>query len=138
MAAVDLVLENPYVFINAVDYSAQVEKVTITYDADAVENTAGSAAGTHTFMGGLKNWSMEFELKQDFSASGFDEKLFALVGTTMTVEVRPAQGARSTSNPGYNGTALLTSFPPFGTGIGELVKTTVKFMPAGALSRDTA
>lgn len=133
MPPVDIVLANPYVLINAVDYSSAIISVSLPASVNPVDNTSGSAAFTKSMMAGLKEWSMEFKMKADFSASGFDTLLFAIwnAGAAVALEVRPAQGARSTSNPAYTGTAVLLNHTPFSSSVGDLVDTTVKFVPGG-------
>ena len=71
------------------------------------------------------------------SARALDSILFPLVGTAVALIVRPASGVVSTSNPQFNGTGVLTSYPPL-TGGPELVKTTITFAPNNTLTRTTA
>lgn len=135
-----LILVNAFCSINAVDLSSRVRQAAINYEADAVDqSTMGD--GTHTFLAGLKNYSVDVTFAQDFAASNVDATLFGIVGTAVQVEIRPTTAARSVTNPGYNATMLLASYNPFGTQISALHEAPVRFVPGGAaptLLRSTA
>ncbi len=126
-----LVLTNAFFSVNAVDLSSRVRQVAINYEADAVDqSTMGD--GTHTFLAGLKNYSVDVTFAQDFAAGNVDATLFPLVGTAIAVEFRPTTAARSATNPGYNATMLLASYNPVGTQINALHEAPVRFVPGGA------
>lgn len=133
-----LVLTDALVEINSVDLSDHVEKVTLEYGADMVEATA-MGDDTHDNLPGLKNWGLTVEFQQDFASAKVDATLFPLVGAAaFAIEVRPVNAARSATNPGYTGQALVESYPPLGNKVGELAKTTAVFKPGGTLSRTTS
>lgn len=134
-----LVLTNAYVLLNAVDLSDHVKSVTVNYTADEVDATTMSL-GSRARLGGLKDWSIDVTFAQDYALSSVDATLFPLVGTTFAVEVRPTNGARSTTNPAYTGTGLLSSYTPMGQAVGALNEATVKISGANgtALARQTA
>ncbi len=132
-----MVLKNAYILINNVDLSNHVDNVSLTYEANAVETTAFGSS-TKTRICGLKDWSVELELNQDYAAGSVDATLFPLVGgAAFPVEVRPDAGARSATNPAYTGNVILTSYPPIDGKVGELAKTKIKLQAAGDLSRLT-
>lgn len=128
---------NGFVSINGVDLSAYTRSVTINYSAEMLDETA-MADTTRVNLGGLKNWSMEFEFNQDFASSATDVSLFSLVGTASTLIVRPTASAVSTTNPNYTGSGILESYTPFGNSVGDLATANAMFVSAGALSRATA
>lgn len=125
------VLTDAYVSINSVALSNRVRSVTINYSADEVEQTTMSD-GTHNFLGGLKNYSVDIEFGQDFAASNVDATMFGIVGTAVAVEIRPTSSSRSATNPGYNATMLVAEYNPIGNSIGELATATARFVPGGA------
>ena len=131
------ILDNAFVEFASNDLSAYVRSVTLNYEAETQDETA-MGDDTRIMKGGLKNWSVEVELNQDFASSALDSIVFSLVGTTGTLKVRQDGGSASTSNPEYSGTALLTSYPPFGNSVGDLATTSLSFAPAGTLSRATS
>jgi hypothetical protein len=131
------VFTNAYVMLNAVDLSDHVKSVTLDYKGELQDNTAMGAT-TRTRLGGLKDWSLEIEFFQDFAAAEVDATLFGLVGTPFTIEVKPVNAAASPTNPRYNGTGILESYPPIGGSVGEMAMTSVSIQAAGVLSRAIA
>ncbi len=130
-----LVLTDPTVTINTVPLTAFTQSVTITYSRELVDITV-MAATTRARLGGLFDWSMAFEMTQDFAASGPDVTLFSLVGVSTALKVRVTSGAISATNPEYQGNGLLESYPPLQNTIGELATITLNFLANGALTRD--
>jgi len=132
-----LVLIDASVVINSVDLSDHVRSVTINYSADMVEDT-NMGDDTHTMLGGLKNWSMDIEFAQDYAAGEVDATLFALVGTSFTIDVKPTSGAVAATNPKYTGTGILESYNPVSGSVGDLATASVAVQAAGTLSRATS
>ena len=85
--------------------------------------------------GGLKTWSVDVNAHQDFAAARVGAALFALVGTTTCIELRPANTCSTAINPSFSGIAILEDFPPMAGGVGSLLDTTFKFASTGTLSR---
>ena len=133
-----LVLVNAQVLVNAVDLSDHVRQVTLNYKAELQDDTHMSDT-TRERVPGLLDWDLSVDFNQDFAAAKVDATLFPLVGAAaFAVEVRPVAAARSATNPGYNGSAVLADYPILGQQVGALATTTVKFSAAGTLSRSTA
>lgn len=132
------VFNDAFVSINGVDLSDHVKSVTLNYSAELQETTAMGDT-TRNRIGGLKDWSIEVEMYQNFAAASVDATLFGLVGTTFSVIVRADKSdAVSATNPNYTGTGILESYPPIGGGVGEVAMTSVTIQAAGALTRATA
>ena len=131
------VLKNAKVLLAGNDVSTDVTQVTITYSAQALDNTA-MGQNSKTSLGGLFDWPVTLELFQDYSAAGLDSILFPLIGTVITVEIRPDAGARSTSNPAFTGSALLESYEPITGQVGQMTKTKISLKPASDLARQTS
>jgi len=132
-----IVLTDASVVIGGNDVSANVKSVTINYAAELQDSTV-MGDDTRRRLGGLKDWSMDVELAQDFAASQLDSILFPLVGTTFTVTLKPTSSAVGTSNPSYSGTGILENYPPLGNSIGDLATTSISIQSAGTLARATA
>ncbi len=134
------VLTNAFVEVDdtvtTTNLSGHVRSLTLNYAADMIEDT-NMGDNTRQRIGGLKDWSVELELAQDFAAT-VDPILFDLVGTTFTVTIRPDSAVKSTTNPEFTGTGILESYPPFGNPVGELATTTVTIQAAGDLQRSTS
>jgi len=128
------VLKDASVTINSVDLSDRVASVTLDISADIVDLSAMS--DTYKEKGaGLLDWSMSVEFRQDFGASNVDATLFPLLGVSTTVIVLPTSGGVSATNPTYTGTAILSSYPPIGGGVGDGASSSASFDGTGPLVR---
>lgn len=116
---------------------ADSNQVSLTYSAEVLDDTAFGDS-TRSSKGGLKNWSADVTIIQNFAASAIDSKLFPLVGTTATLAIRPTSSAKGGSNPEYTGTALFADYNIVGNSVGELAQATISFRSAGDLSRSTS
>lgn len=132
-----LIFSDAFVSIDGDDVSSSVKSVTVNYSAEMQDDTV-MGDDTKSNKGGLKNWSIEVELLQDFGGSALDSILFPLVGTTFIVIVRPTSDTVSATNPNYTGTGILESYPPMGGAVGDLASTSITIQPAGTLSRATS
>jgi hypothetical protein len=134
--ATSVYLSNPSVTINSVDLSDQCTAASITYNVEALENTAfGSTARTYT--AGLANNSVTVTLYQSYASNETEASIYALVGTTTTLVLKPASGAVSTTNPSYTLTgAYLESHTPINASLGELSTIDLTFT-GGTLAKAT-
>ncbi len=134
--ATSVYLSNPSVTINSVDLSDQCTAATITYNVEALENTAfGSTARTYT--AGLANNSITVTLYQSYASNETEASIYTLVGTTTTLVLKPASGAVSTTNPSYTLTgAYLESHTPINASLGELSTIDLTFT-GGTLAKAT-
>jgi hypothetical protein len=135
--ATSVYLSNPSVTINSVDLSDQCTAATITYNVEALENTAfGSTARTYT--AGLANNSITVTLYQSYAATETEASIYSLVGTTTTLVLQPASGAVSATNPSYTLTgAYLESHTPINASLGELSTIDLTFT-GGTLAKATS
>jgi hypothetical protein len=135
--ATSVYLSNPSVTINSVDLSDQCTAATITYNVEALENTAfGSTARTYT--AGLANNSITVTLYQSYAGSETEASIYSLVGTTTTLVLKPASGAASATNPSYTLTgAYLESHTPINASLGELSTIDLTFT-GGTLAKATS
>ena len=130
-------LSNPSVTINSVDLSDQCTAATITYTAEALENTAfGSTARTYT--AGLQNNSVTVTLYQSYAGSETEVSVYNLVGTTTTLVLKPSSAAVSATNPSYTiATAYLESHTPINASLGELSTIDLTFT-GGTITKATS
>ncbi|HEU0139610.1 MAG TPA: hypothetical protein VFQ79_07865 [Bryobacteraceae bacterium] len=133
-----LVLKDARVEVNSVQLSDHVRSVTLTVNADEVEDT-NMGDNTHVRLAGLKDWSISVEFAQNFAAASVDATLFPLIGAAaFPVKVRPTSGVVGPTNPEYSGNAILTEYSPIDGAVGDLATTSVNFVAAGDLTRATA
>jgi hypothetical protein len=110
-----LVYTDAMVFINGIDLSNHVRQLTLTYEAEMLDNTAMGTSGTRS-------------------------TLFPLIGAAaFPIRVKPVNAsAISATNPEYQGNAVLESYPPLTGEVGALAMCSAQFRAGGgsALVRD--
>lgn len=132
------ILTDPFFSIGGTDLSDHVKSVTLDYGADTPELTAGGD-DTHIFAaGGLKTWSMSVEFNQDYAASNVDATLFAAIGASSAIVLRPDTDAVGVTNPSYTGNGIASNYNPVSGSIGEVMTTPLQIVAAGTLSRATS
>jgi hypothetical protein len=131
-------LSNPgEVLIGAVDVTDQCTAATFTYEVDTLENTAfGQTARTN--VGGLENNTLTLTMYMSYAAAETYATLQPLVGTQVTVSVKPAAGAASATNPKQVlTTTFLASLPVVNATLGELSTVDIEFV-GGSYSEVTS
>lgn len=130
-------LYNAYLSVNGVALSGWTKTVRVPQGVESLDDTAmGDTTRTH--LGGLKTWSVEADLEQDYASSAVDQTLNAIVGTVVAIEVRPDAGSVSATNPKWTGNALVKDYQPIGGTVGELHMTRLMLESAGPLTRATS
>lgn len=114
-----MILKNAYVLINAVDLSAYVSEVDLTFDAEMQDDTVmGDAARSNA--PGLVNATASITFKNPWAASGPDATLFPLIGAApFAVAIRPVNTTIATTNPEYQIMMALQSWNPIGGAVGD-------------------
>lgn len=132
-------LTNMFTLFNAVDLSDHTVNSIVTANADELDSTAMSAGGWRSYTGGLKAGQWQFELLDDFALSSVDATIWAafLAGTSVALEVRAVNSARSTTNPAYTGSVLPAKFS-IGGQLGTMAKKSLTINITGALARQTS
>lgn len=125
------------VVVNSEDLSDHVRQVTLNVSADELDDTAMGDT-YRSRIGGLLDWSVTIEWNQDFAASEVDATLFPILGTVVTVTVKPTSAAVSATNPSYSGSVLVNDYSPMSNSVGDLATTSVNWPGAGALTRATS
>lgn len=128
-----IVWKNAFFAMNGTDYSSDVQELTLNYSAEMLDATV-MGLNTRTNKGGLKNWSVEVTFLQNFASGRIGSALFALIGTTTCIEVRPDNSCSTAINPSYSGIGIPDA-NGFGGAVGVLLPTQCTFQAAGDLSR---
>ena len=123
--------------INSVDLSDHVQSVTLNYEAELQDSTC-MGDDTRLNTGGLKNWSMDVQFAQDYASNEVDATMFSIVGSGVTVVLKPTSGAVSSTNPSYSGTGVIGSYNPLGNSVGDLATAPVTIASGGTLTRATS
>ena len=91
-------LSNPVVTINAVDLTDQCSSAVLTRVIEALESTAfGSSSRVYT--SGLENNTLTVTLYNSYAVSETYATLKTLVGTQITVTIKPTSASTSATNP---------------------------------------
>ena len=117
--------------------STSIASVTLDITTDEVETTAfGSSYRTR--IGGLKDASVSFDFHQDFAADSIDATLFPLLGTSVEIVILPTDAAVGATNPSYTFNALVTSYQPFASSVGDLATLSISWPVTGPVVRAAA
>lgn len=126
-----LVLTNALVLVNANDLSNHVQSVSIEGTRNEVDVTSMGDTNTEIVLG-LGDVTITATVFNDYAAASLDSILFPLwqTNTPFTVEIRPVNAARSTSNPAYTMSALMPTYSPISGSVGDAVTTDLTFRNA--------
>jgi len=120
MASTSTYLSNAVVTINAVDMTGECSSANLTRTFDALESTNMSNTA-RTFVGGLENSSLVVDLYNSYAASQTYATLKSLVGTAVTVKIKPTSAATSATNPEHTLTgAFMGTLPLVVSSLGAL------------------
>ena len=120
-------LSNPVVTINAVDMSDQCTSAVFTRLIESLESTAFGQTN-RSYVGGLENSTLTVTMYNSFAVSETYATLKALVGTQVTVKVKPTSAATSATNPESTLTAAyMESLPIVNGQLGALDTIDITF-----------
>lgn len=131
-------LTNAYILIGASDLSDHSSSVEFEVEAEELDSTTFSSSGWSSNLGGLKNGSLKLGIKGDYAAANVDSILWAMLGTIQTFEIKAVNAARSTSNPSYTGSVLISKLTPVTGDVGNLVEFDLTWPTTGTVTRLTA
>jgi hypothetical protein len=133
-----MVLKDAYVMVNTVNISAWVKSLKLDYGA-AIKETTAMTQNSFAGLAGLKDWSVDLEVNQDFGASAIDATMFALVGgAAVAIKIRPTSAAVGSTNPEFQGNVLVESYPPLSGSKGDVAGASIKLRGTGDLVRATS
>lgn len=129
---------NAYFWLQGVDLSADVESITLNYGSEMLDETA-MGDDTRVNKGGLKTWSIDFNVHQDYATtSDPDAVIWPLVGTTTCFEIRTNNSCTTGTNPAWYGIGVIESYAPVGGSVGSLLDAAGTIQSAGSITRATA
>jgi hypothetical protein len=118
------------------DLSDHISSVTINTTFDIVETTAfGNSAKTR--IAGLADNSVSLEFHQDYATSSVEQTIYPLLGTAVTVSVKPVNTTTSAVNPQYAFSAVVSEWTPLNGSVGELATASVTWPISGAITKTT-
>lgn len=123
--------------IGGTDFSTSLAAVTLDITVEEQDTTAfGNTARTR--IGGLQDGSVSLDFHQDFAASSIDATLFPLLGTSVEIIILPTDAAVGATNPSYTFNALVTSYQPFASSVGDLASLSISWPVTGTVVRATS
>jgi hypothetical protein len=136
-----LVFSNAYFAVDStaatqVNLSDHVRSVTLNYSNTEVDATCMTDEGISR-LAGLKDWSMDVEMAQDFAASKTNAIIFKKMNSTapqVTVSFRPTTAAASATNPEYRGEGIVFEYTPMSGNVGDLAVASVSIKAAADYS----
>ena len=121
-------LSNPTVTIGSTEVTQNTSAAQLEIGYDSLESTTFGDTG-HRFVSGLQMVNVTLTMFQNYGTGEIEATLFDVVGDgTTTLEISPAGSTESASNPVYTiSNAMLASFTPIVTTVGELSQVSVTF-----------
>jgi hypothetical protein len=129
-------LSNPTVTIGGVDVTQNTSAASLEIGYDSLESTTFGDTG-HRFVSGLQMVNVTLTMFMNYGTGEIEATLFDQIGDgTTTLVISPAGAAESSSNPEYTiSNAMLASFTPIVTTVGELSQVSVNYV-GGTWARD--
>lgn len=113
-------LSQPQVTINAVSMADQVSSAVFTRVIEALESSS-FGSNSRTYTAGMENSTLTVTLYNSYAANETYATLSGLVGTAVTVKVKPTSAATAVSNPEHTLTgAYLETLPLINGQLGAL------------------
>jgi len=125
------------VTVNGTNLSSSLTSVDLSISADEVDTTTFGGEW-RTVTGGLKSGSITLNFNQDFAAGSIDATIWPLLNTAATVVITPTSSSVSATNPSYTAIALVNSYQPFASSVGDLATLSVTWPTSGTVTRATA
>jgi hypothetical protein len=129
-----------------VDLSASVKQVTLNMGAESQDassvatSTALGLLNTRIFLPGLRTWSMDVDLLQNFDAAKVDATIAVglATGIPLLFTFKPTAADRGANNPEYSGSVVVESYNAVSGNVGEMAVVKLSLKPATVLARSVA
>ena len=132
-----LVITNASIVFGTTDLSQYCTSIALNTTYDIIETTSFSDTAKKR-IAGLADNSVSFEWNQDFAAGALEATIYPLLGTAVTVVVKPIATTVGPTNPSYSFSALISEWQPLSGGIGELASVSTTFPISGAITKAVA
>lgn len=137
-----LVLTDASVVVNGINLSEFITSVALSTSEDVIETTGMSSTGARTRLAGLADNSLALEFNQDFATSAPEVTINAvgssLVGTNVTVVIKPTSAAVGVANPSYSFSCVVAEWQPLSGAVGELATVSATWPISGAITKAVA
>ena len=98
------------------------------------------ADNARSFLPGLNNATITVSFNADYAASQTDATLWTIYsgGAAVAFVLRPDAGVKSTTNPEYTGSVILTDFGTVDGSVGDTAGQSATFQVTGDVARDAS
>lgn len=134
----EIIADDYDVVLNGTDISDHVTAIDIPVEADVVDKTAMQGGGWRSKKAGLKQANVTIGLNQDYAAGEIDSVLWPLFATTVSLVVKPTNGAVSTSNPSFTMNVVISRVQPIAGTVGDLATMNLTWPVDGTVTRATS
>ena len=126
-----MILKNIHFNVNGQNLSAHLRGLTFTEEVEQQEATHHGDS-TRTFEAGLKSGTITAQFYQDYTNSGLDDQLTALLADTdgFVVYLLPDGDTIGTDNPKFTATMNLASYERFTGEVGDRAVCSADFVLA--------
>lgn len=128
---------------SSTDVSGMFTQVQLSVSAEELDYTNFASGGWHQVLGGLASGTVQLTANQDFAASQLDA-VFGLAGTLGGIrakpylDIKPASGARSATNPSHVLQFLLSNYTPLSNSVGQIATVQFTFKTSGVVKALTS
>lgn len=136
-----VVVKAAYLALGGTDISSQCDSIEVTFDAEKVTTTNFGSAGWEESLQGIRNATLNFQLKMDSDLSGIEATIWAAAvhatTNTLTFEVRRDAASVGSTNPKWTGTAIILQAGPT-LQLGQALGRSYSWSCTGAVTRATS
>lgn len=128
---------------SSTDIASFVTSVSTPVTVVQLDNTTFGAGGFTQIVAGLRSGTIDLNINQAFAASEINALLgingsVAQPGGFFVIEIRPASGARSSTNPGFIARVFHGGWSTFNAQVGQIPTITVSLQTTGGFGELTA
>lgn len=127
-----------YFTIGGTDLADHLQSIELPIEVADLDTTNFDSAGWHERIAGLKDAKVNLNWMQDFAAAEVEATVWPLLGTLVSIVLKPTSAVVGATNPTYTFSALVTDWKPIGAKVGDLAVSQVSWPVSGAVTRATA
>ena len=118
------------------DLSDHIASISLSTVHDIIDTTQFGDISKRR-IAGLGDNSVTFEFHQDFQAGSVESIIYPLLGTAVLCQVKPVNGATTSSNPEYSFQVLISEWTPLNGAVGDISTATVQWPISGDITKTT-
>lgn len=120
------------------DLTDWCSKIELSDEFEKKVTTTFGSGGAQEHEGGLEEFEISIDFKQDYDDNAIDDIMWALRRQKVTFTTRAMEDAVSSSNPQYSGLLVVTKWVPLAGAVGDVGEASVTYPGSGPLARATS